>query len=52
MYTSFICPLLKYGNLEWDNCTAENKGALENIQLEAAGLATGGTKLCNTQKTL
>ncbi|MCG7868088.1 MAG: reverse transcriptase family protein [Candidatus Thiodiazotropha taylori] len=50
IYTTFIRPLLEYGNIVWDNCTMENKRIVENIQLEAARLITGGTKLCSIQK--
>ena len=50
IYTTFIRPLLEYGNIIWDSCTLENKRTIENIQLEAARLVTGGTKLCSFQK--
>ena len=50
IYTTFIRPLLEYGNIIWDSCTLENKRTIENIQLEVARLVTGGTKLCSFQK--
>ncbi|MEW8548206.1 MAG: reverse transcriptase family protein [Candidatus Thiodiazotropha sp.] len=50
MYVSFIRPLLEYGDIIWDNCTAANKRALENIQVEALRITTGGTKVCSIQK--
>lgn len=50
MYTSFIRPLLEYGNIIWGNCTFENKRVLENIQLDAARICTGATKVCSIQK--
>lgn len=50
MYTVFIRPLLEYGNTVWDNCSVENKRALENIQIEALRIVTGGTKVCSIQK--
>ena len=41
---SFIRPILEYGNEIWDNCQYE-KDDLEKIQIEAARIATGTTKL-------
>ena len=41
MYKLFIRPLLEYGNTIWDNCSQESKKAVENIQLDAARIATG-----------
>ncbi|MCG8113035.1 MAG: reverse transcriptase domain-containing protein [Candidatus Thiodiazotropha taylori] len=45
IYTAFIRPLLEYGDVVWDNCTQYEKNDLEKIQLEAARIATGTTKL-------
>ena len=50
MYTSFIRPLLEYGDIIWDNSSAANKRALENIQDEALRITAGGTKVCSMQK--
>ncbi|MES9994357.1 MAG: hypothetical protein ABW098_20600 [Candidatus Thiodiazotropha sp.] len=50
LYQTFIRPLLEYGNFLWDNCTIENKRSVENVQLEAARLVTGATKLCSIQR--
>ena len=50
LYQAFTCPLLEYGNILWDNCTIENKRSVENVQLEAARLVTGATKLCSIQR--
>ena len=50
LYQVFIRPLLEYGNILWDNCTIENKRSVENVQLEAARLVTGATKLCSIQR--
>ena len=50
MYTTFILPLLEYGNIIWDNCSLENSKAIENIQLDAARIITGATKVCSIQK--
>ncbi len=50
MYLSFIRPLLEYSSVVWDNCTAGDKQKLENIQVEAARIVTGATKLCSKIK--
>ena len=50
MYKVFIRPLIEYGSIIWDNCSKENKKALENIQLDAQRIFTGATKLCSVQK--
>ena len=49
MYISFIRPLLEYGDVVWDNCSAYLQSELEAIQTEAARIVTGATKLCNIQ---
>ena len=45
IYTTFIRPLLEYGDNIWDNCTKAEKYELDKIQNEAARIATGATKL-------
>lgn len=50
MYTTFVRPLLEYADITWDNCTFENQRALENIQIDAARIISGATKLCSIQK--
>ena len=45
IYKSLIRPLLEYADVIWDNCTQQNKNELELIQLEAARISTGTTKL-------
>ena len=45
MYFSFICPLLEYADVIWDNCTQYEVNELEKIQNEAARVVTGATKL-------
>ena len=45
IYTVFIRPILEYGNEIWDNCTQYEKDDLEKIQIKAARIATGTTKL-------
>ncbi len=49
-YFSFIRPLLEYSDSVWDNCTIELKNELESIQIEAARIVTGATKLCSLDK--
>ena len=45
IYISFIRPLLEYANVVWDNCTQYESNELEKIQIEAARIVTGATKL-------
>ncbi len=45
MYFIFIRPILEYADIVWDNCTQHEKDELEKIQLEAARIVTGATKL-------
>ena len=45
IYTAFIRPLLEYGDVIWDNCSQYEKQELEKIQLEAARIDAGTTKL-------
>ena len=45
IYTTFIRPLLEYGDIVWDNCTATEKLELNKIQNEASRIATGATAL-------
>ena len=52
IHTAFIRPILEYGDIIWDNCAQYEKMKLKKkIQLEAARIATGTTKLIsiNTQ---
>ena len=48
IYTTFIRPILEYGDIIWDNCTQYEKQALDKIQTEAARIATGTTKLVSS----
>ena len=50
IYTSFIRPLLEYGDIIFDNCTQRLKDELEYIQLEATRIVTGATKLVSHDK--
>ena len=43
--TTFIRPLLEYGDIIWDNCSQYEKQELDKIQAEAARIATGATRL-------
>ncbi|MES9883416.1 MAG: reverse transcriptase family protein [Sedimenticola sp.] len=45
MYISFIRPVLEYADVVWDNCTRYQVQDLEKVQLEAARIVTGTTKL-------
>ena len=49
MYTTFILPLLEYGNIIWDSCSVENSRTIENAQLDAARIITGAIKVCSIQ---
>ena len=42
---TFIRPILEYGDVIWNNCTQYEKDELEKIQIEAARIAIGATKL-------
>ena len=45
IYISLFRPILEYGNEIWDNCQQYEKHDLEKIQIGAARIATGRTKL-------
>ncbi len=49
MYLSYIRPLLEYSSVVWDNCSKGDKERLENVQIEAARIITGATKLCKIE---
>ena len=49
IYTSFIRPILEYGNEIWDNCTQYEKDDLAKIQTDKARIATGTTKLVSIE---
>ena len=52
LYLSFIRPLLEYGSLVFDNCTTHEKSELDKINIEAARVVTGTTKLVPINKLL
>ena len=45
IYTSFIRPILEYADVVWCNLTEYQEDELEKIQIEAARIVTGATKL-------
>ena len=49
IYVSFIRPILEYADTVWDNCTQYELNALEKIQVEAARIVTGTTKLISVK---
>ncbi|PJE78229.1 hypothetical protein CI610_02839 [invertebrate metagenome] len=50
LYFTLIRPIFEYGNIVWDNLTKTQSDMLENLQLEAARIVTGGTKLTSRVK--
>ena len=50
VYFTFICSLLEYADIVWDNCTQQQSNALEKIQLEAGRIVSGTTKLVEINK--
>lgn len=51
-YISFIRPLLEYGGVVFDNCTAHESNSLELVQRRAAILCTGAFKRSPTHLLL
>ena len=49
MYFSFVRPVLEYGDLIFDNCPQYYKESLEKINVEAARIVTGATKLVSLE---
>ena len=45
MCLTFIRPILEYADVVWDNKTLFLINKLENVQIEAARVATGGIRL-------
>ena len=48
-YISFIRPILEYANIVWDNCTQYEIDLIEKIQIEAARVVTGATRLVSIE---
>ncbi|MCG7883757.1 MAG: reverse transcriptase family protein [Candidatus Thiodiazotropha endolucinida] len=46
-YISFIRPVLEYADIVWDNCTQYEIDLIEKIQIEAARIVTGATRLAS-----
>ena len=44
----FVQPILEYSDIIWDNCTQYEKDELDTIQLEAARIVSGTTKLVSS----
>lgn len=49
VYFSFIRPLMEYADIIWDNAPEYLKTNLENLQIEAARIVTGGIKVTSRQ---
>ena len=45
IYYSFIRPIIEYSDVVFDNCCQYEKDDLEKIQIEAARIVSGCTKL-------
>ena len=45
LYFSFVRPILEYTDIIWDNSTILLVHKIESVQIEAARIVTGGTKL-------
>ena len=50
IYTSFIRPLLEYGNVVWDNCAQTDEKLLEDLQLTAARIVSGAMRTTPNEK--
>ena len=50
LYITYIRPLLEYGDIIWDNFSLTNKRYIDTLQVEAARIGTGGTKLCSIHR--
>jgi hypothetical protein len=51
-YVSFVRPVLEYGSVVFDNCTAHESHSLEQVQRRAALLCTGAFKRSSYKKLL
>jgi len=50
IYVSFIRPMLEYSDAVFDNCTQYEKDELEKIQIEAARITSGCTRLVSLEE--
>jgi len=50
LYYAYVRPLLEYGDIVWCNIPNNLTKELENINLEAARIVTGVTKLVSINK--
>ena len=44
LYFSYIRPILEYGDVVWGNCSKEETGLLEEVQLRAARIISGAIR--------
>ena len=44
LYTTYIRPIMEYGNIVWDNITDREANELEEIQIRAARIITGAKR--------
>ena len=52
IYFSFIRPLLEYADVVWNYCAQNESNELEKLQIEAARIVTGTTKLVSKNTLL
>jgi hypothetical protein len=45
IYFTFVRPILEYADVIWDNMSISLNKKIENVQLEASRIVTGGTRL-------
>ena len=50
IYFSYVRPILEYVDIVWDNIPIYARKKLETINIEAARIVTGATKLCSKEK--
>ena len=50
MYFSYVRPLLEYGDVIWDNMSSDLVNKIEHINIEAARIVTGSTKLVSLNR--
>jgi hypothetical protein len=50
IYINFVRPILEYADIVWDNIPIYLRERLETINIEAARIVTGATKLCSKEK--